>query len=158
MPAVGAGLSKVEDVCGKPVAVNRNGIFYIRLQDFNRKVCAGGGKPEVKYVLVDKTADARLQLLQGRVVAAAQGVDAIRYLNEQKDSPDRGKYLLIGDPIAIDVAGFGFAKANGALRDAVADTVEAMITDGSYARIFEKWELPYAKLAKVTINGEPRKR
>ena len=153
-----SGLSKPEDVCGKPVAANRNGIFLIRLRDFNEQRCVAKGLPEVKFSLTDKTADARLQLIQGRVVAAAQGVDAIRYLNEQAGSPDRGKFVLIGEPVAIDVAGFGFAKANTALRDAVADALESMMRDGTYAAIFEKWELPYARMSTVTINAEPRKR
>jgi polar amino acid transport system substrate-binding protein len=157
-PEVGGELKKVEDVCGKPVSVNRNGIFYIRMQDFNQKVCVAKGLPEVKYVLVDKTADARVQLIQGRVVAAAMGVDAIRYLNESKLSPDRGKFKLIGEPIAVDYAGFGFAKANGELRDVVADAVDAMIKDGSYGKIFEKWEMPYSAVKQTMINTEPRKK
>lgn len=156
IPAAGQDLRRVEDVCGKPVAVNRNGIFYIRLQDFNRTVCQAKGLPDVKYVLVDRTGDARLQLIQGRCVAVVQGVDAIRFMNESKDSPDRGKYVLIGDPIAVDYAGFGFAKGNAGLRDAVAAAVQAMIADGAYSRIFARWELPYAEIKAVTINTEPR--
>ncbi|KAB0268058.1 ABC transporter substrate-binding protein [Microvirga brassicacearum] len=158
MPDVGAGLNKVEDACGKPIAVNRNGIFLIRLRDFNEKVCVAKGLPAVEYVLVDKTADARLQLLQKRAAAAAQGVDAIRYLNEQKESADRGKFKLIGDPIAVDYAGFGFSKANTELRNVVADAVDAMIADGTYSKIFAKWEMPYAEVKATMINVEPRRK
>lgn len=158
MPEVGGDLTKAEDVCGKAVSVNRNGIFYIRMQDFNQKVCLAKGLPEVKYLLVDKTADARVQLIQGRVVAAAMGVDAIRYLNESKLSPDRGKFKLVGEPVAVDYAGFGFAKANSELRDVVADAVDAMIKDGTYGKIFEKWEMPYAVVKQTMINTEPRKK
>lgn len=154
--AAGPDLKAVEDVCGKPVAVNRNGIFFIRLKDFNEKVCKAKGLPDVNYVLVDKTADARLQLIQKRAVAAAQGVDAIRYLNEHEGSADKGKFVLIGEPIAIDYAGFGFSKANTQLRDAVAETVDAIIADGTYSKIFAKWEMPYAEVNKTTINTEPR--
>ncbi|MDM0071611.1 ABC transporter substrate-binding protein [Variovorax sp. J31P207] len=148
------GLSKAEDVCGKDVAVNRNGIFFVRLQDFNKNVCVARKLPEIKYSLTDKTADARLQILQGRVVAAAQGVDAIRYLNESPKSPDKGAFVLIGQPIAVDLAGFGFSKSNAALRDAVAHALTLMIADGSYARIFDAWALPYAKVQAVTINAQ----
>lgn len=156
-PEAGGDLKAAEDVCGKPVAVNRNGIFFIRLKDFNEKVCKAKGLADVNYVLVDKTADARLQLLQTRAVAAAQGVDAIRYLNEHAGSPDKGKFVLIGEPIAIDYAGFGFSKTNTELRDAVADVVDAMIADGTYSKIFAKWEMPYAEVKKTMINTESRK-
>ncbi|CAN5519840.1 ABC transporter substrate-binding protein [soil metagenome] len=154
MPDQAKGLNKVEDVCGKDVAVNRNGIFFVRLQEFNKNVCVAHKLPEIKYSLTDKTADARLQIIQGRVVAAAQGVDAIRYLNEFPKSPDKGAFVLIGQPIAVDLAGFGFAKTNPALRDAVAQALTLMIADGSYARIFDAWALPYAKVQTVTINTQ----
>jgi polar amino acid transport system substrate-binding protein len=156
MPQAAAGLNKPEDVCGKPVAVNRNGIFYIRMREFSEQRCVAKGLPAVNFSLTDRTADARLQILQGRVVAAAQGVDAIRYLNESASSADRGKFVLIGGPISTDLAGFGIAKSRPALRDVVADVVTAMIADGTYARIFQKWELPYTMVREVTINGAPR--
>lgn len=156
MPGVADDLQTAEDVCGKPVAVNRNGIFFIRLKEFNEAVCQAKGLEDVQYVLVDKTADARLQLIQGRAVAAVQGVDAIRYLNEHEGSTDKGKFRLIGDPIAVDYAGFGFHKSNSELRDLVADVVDAMIADGTYSEIFAKWELSYAEMSETMINGEPR--
>lgn len=151
-----AKLKKPEDVCGKEVAVNRNGIFFIRLQEFNKNVCLAKGLHEVKYSLTDKTADARLQIIQGRAVAAVQGVDAIRYLNESSNSPDKGGFVLIGAPVAVDLAGFAFAKNNSVLRDVVADVVSSMIADGTYAKIFDTWQLPYARVASVGINGQPR--
>lgn len=154
MPEQAKGLNKPEDVCGKDVAVNRNGIFFVRLQEFNKNVCLARKLPEIKYSLTDKTADARLQIIQGRVVAAAQGVDAIRYLNESPKSPDKGAFVLIGQPIAVDVAGFGFSKNNAGLRDAVAHALTLMMADGSYARIFDAWGLPYARMQAVTVNGQ----
>lgn len=156
MPGVADELQTAEDVCGKPVAVNRNGIFFIRLKEFNEAVCQAKGLEDVQYVLVDKTADARLQLVQQRAVAAVQGVDAIRYLNEHEGSADKGKFRLIGDPIAVDYAGFGFHKSNTELRDLVADVVDSMIADGTYSEIFAKWELSYAEMSQTMINGEPR--
>ncbi len=155
-PDAGPDLKKAEDVCGKPVAVNRNGIFFIRLKEFNEGVCKAKGLAEVDYVLVDKTADARLQLIQKRAVAAVQGVDAIRYLNEHEGSADKGKFVLIDQPIAVDYAGFGFSKAEAELRDAVAVVVDAMIADGTYSKIFAKWEMPYAEIKKTMINTQPR--
>ena len=155
-PDAGPDLKKAEDVCGKPVAVNRNGIFFIRLKEFNEAVCKTKGLADVNYVLVDKTADARLQLIQKRAVAAVQGVDAIRYLNEHEGSADKGKFVLIDQPIAVDYAGFGFSKAQTELRDAVAVVVNAMIADGTYSKIFAKWEMPYAEVKKTMINTQPR--
>lgn len=156
MNGVADELQTSEDVCGKPVAVNRNGIFFTRLKEFNEAVCKAKGLGEVQYVLVDKTADARLQLIQGRAAAAVQGVDAIRYLNEHEGSADKGKFRLIGEPIAVDYAGFGFHKSNAELRDLVADVVDAMIEDGTYSEIFAKWGLSYAEMKTTLINTEPR--
>ena len=68
------------------------------------------------------------------------------------------KFILIGEPIAVDYAGFGFSKNAPELRDAVADIVDAMIADGTYGKIFAKWEMPYAEMKKTMINGEPRRK
>jgi polar amino acid transport system substrate-binding protein len=65
-------------------------------------------------------------------------------------------FVLIGSPVSTDFAGFGFSKNNAALRDVVADVVTEMIRDGSYGRIFAKWELSYSEVNAVTINGAPR--
>lgn len=150
-----AGLSQPSDLCGKKVAVNRNGIFLIRVREFSEASCVGRGLPPIELSLTDTTADGRLQLRQGRAVAAAQGVDAIRYLNEAPESADRGKFALIGMPISVDLAGFGVAKTRPALRDAIATVVDEMIADGSYAAIFAKWRMPYTMVTRATINGGP---
>ena len=147
------GISAPTDLCGRTVAVNRNGIFLIRTREFSEAHCVAAGKPAMDLVLTDKTADSRLQMMQGRAVAAGQGVDSIRYLNESQDSPDRGRYALVGTPISVDYAGFGIAKTRPALRDAVAAAVREMIADGSYAAIFRKWEMPYTAVQAVTVNG-----
>lgn len=150
-------LRKVEDLCGKDVAVNRNGIFFIRLKEVNQNSCVAKGLPEMRFSLTDKTADARMHLIQGRVIAAAQSVDSIRYINEDPKSPDKGKFVLIGKPATADLAGLAFAKTQPALRDVVADALAAMLKDGSYARIFDSWNLGYAKVQDVTINTQARK-
>lgn len=150
-------LRKVEDLCGKDVAVNRNGIFFIRLKEVNQNSCVAKGLPEMRFSLTDKTADARMHLVQGRVIAAAQSVDSIRYINEDPKSPDKGKFVLIGKPATADLAGLAFAKTQPALRDVVADALAAMLKDGSYARIFDSWNLGYAKVQDVTINTQARK-
>lgn len=150
-------LRKVEDLCGKDVAVNRNGIFFIRLKEVNQNSCVAKGLPEMRFSLTDKTADARMHLIQGRVIAAAQSVDSIRYINEDPKSPDKGKFVLIGKPATADLAGLAFAKSQPALRDVVADALAAMLKDGSYARIFDSWNLGYAKVQDVTINTQARK-
>jgi polar amino acid transport system substrate-binding protein len=148
------GMKVPTDLCGKKVAVNRNGIFFIRAREFSAKACETAGRPPLDLSLTDRTADSRLQLVQGRVAAAGQGVDSIRYLNESPTSADRGKYALIGTPISVDLAGFGVAKSHPELRNAIATVLKEMIADGSYAAIFKKWEMPYTQVRTVTINGD----
>lgn len=150
-------LKRVEDLCGKDVAVNRNGIFFIRLKEVNQATCVGKNLPEMRFSLTDKTADARLHLIQNRAVAAAQSVDSIRYLNEDPKSADRGKFVLIGKPMTPDLAGLAFAKSKTALRDVVADALASMVQDGTYAKLFDKWNLGYAKVDQITINTEARR-
>ena len=57
---------------------------------------------------------------------------------------DRGYYAI------------AFRKDDTALRDAVADTLAAMMEDGTYQKILETWHLTTIAVPTVMLNGAPR--
>lgn len=141
------------DVCGQKVAVDSGDTGYRNaLTEFSKNVCATAGKPAVEEVTTNGTADALLQLEQGRADVSIRGAESIRYVvNEQ--SP--GKYALIGKPIAEIPVGIAVSKNQNQLRDAVAAALKALMEDGGYAKIGEKWGLQDILRPAVTINGQP---
>ncbi|MER5620010.1 ABC transporter substrate-binding protein [Streptosporangium sp. NPDC002544] len=146
------GFSTEADVCGQKVAVDSGDTGYRNaLSEFSKNVCAAAGKPAIQELTTNGTADALLQLEQGRADVGIRGAESIRYVvNEQ--SP--GKYALIGKPIAEIPVGIAVSKKQNELRDAVAAALKALMEDGSYAKLGEKWGLSDILRPAVTINGQ----
>ncbi|MGN8114564.1 ABC transporter substrate-binding protein [Labrys sp. 22185] len=138
------------DLCGQKIAGSRTGTFPDNVKAWSESNCVGKGKPAVQF---DGTADsnaARLGMRQGRYDAVVQGVETIAY--QMSVEPDT--YVMVGEPILTnDVFGMGFKKSNTALRDAVAQTLDSLIKDGTYADLLKKWGLNHNAVEKAVING-----
>ncbi|MDT3378565.1 ABC transporter substrate-binding protein [Labrys portucalensis] len=138
------------DLCGQKIAGSRTGTFPDNVKAWSESNCVGKGKPAVQF---DGTADsnaARLGMRQGRYDAVVQGVETIAY--QMSVEPDT--YVMVGEPILTnDVFGMGFKKSNTALRDAVAQTLDGLIKDGTYADLLKKWGLNHNAVEKAVING-----
>lgn len=141
------------DVCGAKVAVDSGDTGYRNaLTAFSQEVCAPAGKPPVQELTTNGTADALLQLQQGRADVSIRGAESIRYVTNEQEP---GKYALIGKPIAEIPVGIAVSKQQPELRDAVAAALKELMADGTYAQIGEKWGLADILRPAVTINGQP---
>ena len=134
------------------VATIRSTAYPGQIKEWSDKNCVGAGKPAIEVVGTESSPDARLQLKQGRVDAAVQGGETIPYTSKQEGNA----YRVIGQPLAILYYGAAFRKADASFRDAVADALQSLIDDGTYGKIFAKWELTPFALDKIMINGKPR--
>ena len=131
-----------------------------RRTDFPKKIaawsdahCAEAGKPPIQILGTEGSADARAQLRQGRIDAGAQGSESLPYLMTLE--PDT--YSLVGAPFAATYQGIGVSKTKVALRDAVAAALRALIADGTYGKIVEKYGVQQNGVTAVAINSEPEK-
>lgn len=140
------------ELCGKKVATIRSTAYPAQIKDWSDKYCVGAGKPAIEVVGTESSPDARLQLKQGRVDAAVQGGETIPYTSKQEGNA----YRVIGQPLATLYYGAAFRKADAPFRDAVADALQSLIEDGTYGRIFAKWELTPFGVDKIMVNGKPR--
>lgn len=141
-----------EDLCGKTVGASRRTSFPAEMEKWSKTACEGAGKPALKIVGTEGSADARTQLRQKRLDAAVQGSETLPYLlNLEPDT-----YTIVGKPFTSVFQGMAFAKKDTQLRDAVAKAFGEMIADGTYEEVLKKWELDSAKLDKVMINGEAK--
>jgi polar amino acid transport system substrate-binding protein len=141
-----------EDLCGMKVGSIRSTHYPADIADWSAGHCVKAGKPPIEFVAGENSPDVRTQLKQGRIDAAAQGSETIPYLSEQ----DGGVFKLLGTPITTAYTGIAFDKDDTAFRDLIADTLQGMITDGSYGKILAKWHLSQIAIPAITINGKPR--
>jgi polar amino acid transport system substrate-binding protein len=141
------------DLCGKTVGASRRTSFPGEMEKWSKANCEAAGKPALKIVGTEGSADARTQLRQKRLDAAVQGSETLPYLM----SIEPNTYAIVGEPFTRQHQGMGFAKKDTALRDAVAAALKAMIADGSYKAVLAKWNLEANAVSEVMINEVPVK-
>jgi polar amino acid transport system substrate-binding protein len=145
--------SAPEELCGKRVGTIRSTRFPEDIRNWSAKNCEGAGKPAIEVVGGESSPDVRTELKQGRIDAAVQGAETIPFMSAQEG----GVFKTLGSPITAVSYGIAFKKSDTAFRDLVADTMEAMMKEGSYQKVLETWQLSGIAVKEVTINGEPRK-
>jgi polar amino acid transport system substrate-binding protein len=147
-PANAATIKTPEDLCGKNVGASRSTNWPKRIEEWSAANCVAKGKPAIKVVGTEGSADARTQLKSGRLDAAVQGLETLPYF--QKLEPNT--YVLIGQPFTEDLMGIPFAKKETQLRDAIKAAIERLQAKGVYEQILAKYGLQATKLSPITVN------
>ena len=105
-----------------------------------------------QYVPGENTIDVRNQLKQGRIDAAVQGSETLPYAQTQEP----GKYRIVGEPFAMGYQGIMFRKDDAALREVVTEALTAMIADGAYKAMLDKYGLGANAVAEPLLNAAPQ--
>jgi polar amino acid transport system substrate-binding protein len=137
------------DLCGKRVGTTRSTSFPIEIEKWSRQNCEAGGRPAVQYVPGENSIDVRNQLKQGRIDAAVQGSETLPYAEQQ----EVGKYRVVGEPFSTGYQGIMFRKDDAALREVVTQHLAAMIADGSYKAILDKYGLGANAVPQPMMNA-----
>jgi polar amino acid transport system substrate-binding protein len=137
------------ELCGKKVGTTRSTSFPAEIEKWSKANCEAVGKPAVQYVPGENSIDVRNQLKQGRIDAAVQGSETLPYAQQQ----EVGKYRVVGEPFSSGYQGIMFRKDDAALREVVTETLAAMISDGVYKVILDKWGLGMHAVAKPMMNA-----
>jgi polar amino acid transport system substrate-binding protein len=138
------------DLCGKTVGASRRTSFPKEMEAFSKEVCEKNGKPALKIVGTEGSADARTQLRQKRLDAAVQGSETLPYLMNMEPNT----FQILGEPFTTVHQGIAVSKKDKQLRDAIAKALKDMMADGSYDEVLKKWELQSAGLKEVMVNEE----
>ncbi|MGJ4891829.1 ABC transporter substrate-binding protein [Bradyrhizobium sp. HKCCYLRH3099] len=140
------------DLCGKKIGTTRSTSFPQEIEKWSKAICEAAGKPPAQYVPGENSIDVRNQLKQGRIDAAVQGSETLPYAQSQ----EAGKYRIVGEPIAFGYQGIMFRKDDAGLREVVTDQLKAMIADGSYKAILDKWGLGANAVREPMLNAAPQ--
>jgi polar amino acid transport system substrate-binding protein len=133
-------------LCGKSVGASRRTSFPKEIASWSDAHCPGN---PIKYVGTEGSADARTQLKQGRIDAAVQGNETLPYVMAQEPNA----YRPLGGPIATQFTGIALPVKDTALQQAMAQALDAMIADGSYKALLDKWQLSDNGVEKATIDA-----
>ena len=142
------GIKTWSDLCGKKIAVQR-GTVSEDLAKAETKKCTGGKKIAIESYDNDQQAQTRLR--GGGADAGSSDFPVAAYA--VKTSGGGKDFQLVGEQVEAAPYGIAVAKDNTQLRDAIKAAMDAVIANGEYKKIMDKWGVAEGAVEAATING-----
>lgn len=143
------GIKTLDDFCGKTIALQR-GTTQDDVAKAQQAKCQTAGK-ELKVLSFDKDTEALLQVKQGRAVADMNDFPVAAY--NAKTSGGGNDFEVVGEQIEAGPYGIGIRKEDTQLRDALKAALDAIIANGDYAKVLEKWNVSQGAVTSAVVNG-----
>jgi polar amino acid transport system substrate-binding protein len=142
------GIKSLADLCGKNVAVVAASSQLAIVQRQTAQ-CA----TPINISEFPTKAETYLQMQTGRADASMDGTAAAQYLDAHPVETSKAVQPVPG--VNLDVLPLGVVVSKNApeLRDAVVAAFNAIMEDGTYKQILEKWGTPGIAIDKITVNG-----
>lgn len=144
------GLTSIADLCGRTVAVQRGTTQEGYAQDQSTQCEAEGSEP-IELLSFDRETEAMLQVKSGRAVAGLQDYPVASY--NARTSGGGEDFEVVGEQIEAGPLGIAVGREHTDLRDAIQQALQAIIDDGTYADLLEKYEVPLGAVDEATVNG-----
>jgi len=141
------GVSKLADLCGKTVAVEKG---TVELEESTKQsaTCKKEGKPAVTVLSFPGQNPVTLAVVSGRAELAMADSPVVAYQIKQAN----GQLKLIGESYGFAPYGLAIPKSTG-MKAPVLAALGELITNGTYTRIMEKWGLQSGAITTPTVNG-----
>lgn len=142
------GIENWSDLCGKKIVVQR-GTVSEDLAKSEAKKCTGGKTISVEAFDNDQQAQTRLRA--GGADAGSSDFPVAAYAVEKSGGGD--DFQLVGEQVEAAPYGIAVAKDNTELRDALQAALNAIIDNGEYEKVLDKWGVTDGAVEEATING-----
>lgn len=146
-------INKLKDTCGLRAGAVQ-GSIPLELLDKQKTLCPAD-KP-LNVMQFPSNDQIKIALRSGRIDLSMDttGVAAFSFANQPEG--DKKLALVEGAKYAAGYQGIMVRKQDTQLRDTIVATLQKMIDDGSYAKIFEKYQLGENMIEKVMVNDGAR--
>ena len=137
-----------DTACGKNIAVQKG---TVQADDITArsKVCTDAGKPAITINQYQSQQDATATVVSGKNDAMLADSPITGYAVKTSD----GQLQIIGTVYDTAPYGVGLPKAKGDFAKAVQGAIAAMIADGTYASILDKYGAADGGVTESVING-----
>jgi polar amino acid transport system substrate-binding protein len=137
-----------DDACGKKVAVQTNTVQDTEDLPKRDQACKSAGKPALTVDRYQRQDQATASVVSGKDDAMLADSPVLAYAVKQTN----GQLELLGD--IYDAAPYGYVieKDQTEFAQAVADAVKALITDGTYKTILDKWGVQAGAIDSPAVN------
>jgi polar amino acid transport system substrate-binding protein len=133
--------------CGRKIAVQKGAVQVDDLET-RSKACTSSGKPAITVDQYVKQEDATAAIVSGKDEAGLADSPVMAYAVKQTN----GQLGLIGQ--IYDAAPYGYvvAKDQRQLAQAISEATKALIADGTFGKIFQKWGVQAGAIQQSVVN------
>lgn len=139
------------DFCGRKIAI-QSGSWHEGIVNDVDKACTTAGKPAIEVLPFATQTEALTRVAAGGSDATISGGSTVGYASKQSKgqlevvSPTTGVFSERGPN------GIAVAKADVELTQLVADTINALIAEGTYQALFDSWGVGTEIVKKAEVN------
>ncbi|GAA4953795.1 atrA protein [Streptomyces caelestis] len=144
------GINSIEDLCGRPAAVQRGTTYEKALQTQSRK-CTDAGKKKITIQSFENDTEAQTRVKSGGAVAGVNDYPVAVDLARKADGGNA--FEIVGEQVDAGPFGIAVNKDNKQLTEALEAAVNAIIEDGTYKEILAKWGAETGAIDKAVVNG-----
>ena len=141
------GVSTLADLCGKTVAVEK-GTVEQEESEAQSKKCTKEGKKSVTVLSFPGQNAVNLAISSGRAEVGMADSPVVAYQIKQSN----GGFKLVGKTYGFAPYGMAIPKTTG-MTQPVYEALKALIANGVYTKILEKWGTQEGAITAPTING-----
>ena len=137
-----------DDACGKKVAVQTGTVQETEDLPKRQAACKSAGKPAFTIDSYQDQGQATAAIVSGKDDAMLADSPVVAYAVKQTN----GQLELLGDIYEAAPYGYVIKKEQTEFAQAVADAVKALISDGTYKTILEKWGVQAGAIENPAVN------
>lgn len=137
-----------DNLCGKAVGV-QSGTVQVEDVVARSKKCQQSGQPPIAITEQPQQTDVTLALSSNRIVAMLSDSPVAAYAV----TTTRGAVEVIGQPYDTAPYGVALKKGQAGYAQAVQGAVQALIADGTYRKVLDKWQVGNGAIPTSEIKG-----
>ncbi|MBU2665759.1 ABC transporter substrate-binding protein [Actinoplanes bogorensis] len=136
-----------DDACGKKIAVQTATVQVDDLKARSKK-CTDAGKGAITIDQYQKQSDATNAVVTGKDEAMLADSPVVAYAVKQTN----GQLALVGDIYDSAPYGYAVAKDQTEFANVLGEAVQALIADGTYKQILDKWGVAAGAITTPEVN------
>src|SRR5262249_1158930 len=136
-----------DNACGKKIAV-QTGTVQVDDLTARSKKCTDSGKPAIVPEQYQAQSDATAAVLSGKAEAMLPDSPVCAYAVKQTNQ----QLALVGQIYDSAPYGYVLPKDQTDFGGAIADAVKALIADGTYQKILDKWGVTAGAITSPAVN------
>jgi polar amino acid transport system substrate-binding protein len=137
-----------DNACGKKVAVQTGTVQEMEDLPKRQEACKSAGNPEFTVDSYQDQGQATAAVVSGKDDAMLADSPVVAYAVKQTN----GQLELLGDIYDSAPYGYVIKKEQTDFAQAIADAVKALISDGTYNTILEKWGVQAGAIDNPAVN------